>query len=276
MVDTAGLLADLDAESGALDAVVAALPADGWHLPTPSPGWTIAHQIAHLTWTDEISVRAATDPEGFTEALAAAAADVYGFVDQGALELLAEPGAMLARWRAGRRALATALAATPPGTRLPWFATTMSPASMATARIMETFAHGVDVRDALGEPLAATTRLRHVAHLGVRTLGHAFAVHGLPVPDAPVRVELAGPGGDTWAYGLADATDRVTGPALDFCLLVTQRRHRRDLTLVATGPVADRWLDIAQAFAGPPGAGREPAGHETTPDHRPVAEVRGE
>jgi uncharacterized protein (TIGR03084 family) len=97
-----------------------------------------------------------------------------------------------------------------------------------------------------------------VAHLGFRTLGHSFTTHGRAVPDVPVRVELRAPDGTEWSFGPADAADRVAGPALDFCLLVTQRRHRTDLSLVATGPVADEWLDLAQAFAGPPGAGREP------------------
>ncbi|MEV1145439.1 maleylpyruvate isomerase family mycothiol-dependent enzyme, partial [Micromonospora sp. NPDC049799] len=163
-------------------------------------------------------------------------------------------------------ALAAALAAAPPGEKIPWYGTRMSPASMVTARIMETWAHGEDVADALGVVRPATVRLRHVAHLGFRTLGHGFAAHGRPVPTAPVRVELSTPDGATWAYGPADATDRVAGPVRDFCLLVTQRRHRADLALVATGPVADAWLDVAQAFAGPPGAGREPqAGTGTAP-----------
>ena len=131
---------------------------------------------------------------------------------------------------------------------------------MATARIMETWAHGQDVADALGVTRTPTARLRHVAHLGVRTLGHAFLAHGREVPDR------AGPGragrartATVWTYGPADAANRVTGPALDFCLLVTQRRHRADLALRRAGPVADEWLDLAQAFAGPPGAGRSPA-----------------
>jgi uncharacterized protein (TIGR03084 family) len=94
----------------------------------------------------------------------------------------------------------------------------------------------------------------------VRARDFAFAVHGLPAPADAFRVELVGPGGDLWTYGPEDAAQRVTGPALDFCLLVTQRAHRADLGLRADGPDADRWLDIAQAFAGPPGSGRPPKG----------------
>jgi uncharacterized protein (TIGR03084 family) len=134
----------------------------------------------------------------------------------------------------------------------------MSTASMATARLMETWAHGQDVADALGVVRPPTDRLRHVARLGVRTRDFAYGVHGLTPPGDPFRVELRAPSGDLWTYGPEDAEQRVTGPALDFCLLVTQRAHRTGLDLRADGPDADRWLDIAQAFAGPPGGGRTP------------------
>ena len=255
MVDLTALLAELAAESEQLDAIVTALPPAEWGRPTPAPGWTVAHQIAHLAWTDHVAQLAATDEAAFHASITTAP-DPARLVDDGAEAFLAPPAALLDRWRAGRASLAAALAAVPPGGKLPWYGTRMSPASMATARIMETWAHGEDVADALGVRRPDTERLRHVAHLGVRTLGHSFAAHGRAVPTAPVRVDLTGPGGDTWSWGPADAADRVAGPARDFCLLVTQRRHRADLALAATGPVADEWMDVAQAFAGPPGAGR--------------------
>jgi uncharacterized protein (TIGR03084 family) len=260
MVDIADLAADLAAESADLDARVTPLTEAEWARPTPAPGWTIGHQIAHLAWTDHVSRLAVTDLDAFASTLTSAADAPDRLADRGAAEFLAPPAELLARWRAGRTRLAEALIAAPPGVRLMWFGTTMSPASMATARIMETWAHGQDIVDALRMSRAPTGRLRHVAHLGVRTLGFAFAAHGRTPPAAPVRVELVAPDGQQWAYGPTDAADRVAGPALDFCLLVTQRRHRADLALVATGPIADEWLDIAQAFAGPPGAGRKPSG----------------
>ncbi|MFU8852722.1 TIGR03084 family metal-binding protein [Micromonospora sp. SL1-18] len=263
MVDLTALLADLAAESEQLDALAAALPPQEWGRPTPAPGWTVAHQIAHLAWTDHVAHLAATDAAAFFASVTATP-DPSRLVDDGAESFLAPPAELLARWRDGRATLAAALTAAPPGEKLPWYGTTMSPASMATARLMETWAHGEDLAEALGVRRPPTIRLRHVAHLGFRTLGHGFAVHGRPVPAAPVRLELAGPDGGTWAFGPADAADRVTGPALDFCLLVTQRRHRADLALVATGPVADEWLDVAQAFAGPPGVKRAPAGSGAT------------
>ncbi|MFI7072451.1 TIGR03084 family metal-binding protein [Micromonospora sediminicola] len=259
MVDLTALLADLAAESEQLDALVAELPPAGWDRPTPAPGWTVAHQVAHLAWTDHVAHLAATDESAFFASVTSAP-DPSRLVEDGAESFLAPPPALLARWRAGRSALADALAAVPPGQKMPWYGTSMSPASMATARLMETWAHGEDVADALDVRRTPTARLRHVAHLGFRTLGHGFAAHGRAVPTAPVRVELTPPaGGEPWVFGPAGAADRVTGPALDFCLLVAQRRHRADLALVATGPVADEWLDVAQAFAGPPGDKREPA-----------------
>jgi uncharacterized protein (TIGR03084 family) len=134
----------------------------------------------------------------------------------------------------------------------------MKARSMLTARLMETWAHGQDIADGLGVERVPTDRLRHVAHLGVRTVGFAFAAHGRPAPEVPIRFELRSPGGELWRWGPEDAADRVSGPALDFCLLVTQRRHRDDLALTAEGTTARAWLPIAQAFAGPPGEGRKP------------------
>ncbi|MER7459639.1 TIGR03084 family metal-binding protein [Micromonospora sp. NPDC126480] len=264
MVDLTDLLTDLAAESEQLDDLVSPLPAADWARPTPSPGWTIGHQIAHLAWTDHVALLAATDAEAFYASVTTAP-EPDRLVDAGAEEFLAPPAELLPRWRAGRSALAATLAAAPPGGKLPWYGTRMSPASMVTARLMETWAHGQDVADTLGVDRPATARLRHIAYLGFRTLGHSFAAHGREVPATPVGVELSAPGGATWAFGPADAADRVTGPALDFCLLVTQRRHRADLALDASGPVADAWLDVAQAFAGPPGAGREPRNAREVP-----------
>jgi uncharacterized protein (TIGR03084 family) len=254
------VLTDLTAEGDALDAFVAALPASDWMLPTPAEGWTIAHQIAHLAWTDGVATIAATDPQRFQDEVQSALTGMTDYVDRAAADGAAAPPAeLLASWRQGRAALAAALTALPPDRKLPWYGPPMSPTSMATARLMETWAHGLDVGDALGIAVTPTIRLRHVAHIGARTRDFAYLVNNRPVPTEPFRIELTAPDGDVWTWGPADAAQRVTGPALDFCLLVTQRRHRSDLALAADGAEADEWLDIAQAFAGPPGGGRKPA-----------------
>jgi uncharacterized protein (TIGR03084 family) len=259
VAEFAEVLADLRAECAELDGLVARLPDRDWAQETPAPGWTIAHQIAHLAWTDDVAALAATDPDEFAAQLQAALAQFDTFVDRAAEERAAQsPAELLASWRVGRTRLADALIALAPGTKVPWFGPPMSPTSMATARLMETWAHGQDVADALGVARPVTARIRHVAHIGVRARNYAYLIRDEAVPAEEFRVELDGPDGELWTWGPEAAAQRVTGPALDFCLLVTQRRHRDDTALSAEGTDADRWLDIAQAFAGPSGGGRKP------------------
>ncbi|MFB8121250.1 TIGR03084 family metal-binding protein [Streptomyces bacillaris] len=264
MSDVAAVVDDLREESGELDALVGALGEEAWRGATPAEGWTVAHQIAHLAWTDEVALLAATEPERFGDEVAKALAAPDAFVDEAADALVAAhaPRALLARWREGRRRLDTVLREAPAGTRIPWYGPPMSVASMATARLMETWAHGQDIADALGVTRPPTARLRHVARIGVRARNYAYAVRGIEAPGEEFRVELLSPDGDLIAYGPEGATQRVTGPLLDFCLLVTQRAHRSDLAVTAEGSEADRWLSIAQAFAGPPGPGRPPRAQE--------------
>ena len=257
MTNAGPMVADLRAESDEFDALVAPLPEARWAEPTPAPGWTIAHQIAHLWWTDRVALAAVSDVAAFAELLAAAAKDPTGFVDAGAEELAATPPAdLLTEWRLTRKRVHEALLTVPDGRKLPWFGPPMSAASMATARLMETWAHGLDVADTLGVRRAPTARLRSIARLGVRTRDYSFVVNSLAPPTEPFRVELRAPDGGTWSWGPPDAAQRVTGSAEDFCCLVTQRRPLSTLDITAYGDDAQRWLKIAQAFAGPPGPGR--------------------
>lgn len=254
------LLGDLRAESADLERIPVS---GGWDVPTPAEGWTVRDQIVHLAWFDDAAVRALTRPEEFRAEVREALA---GGLDTDVLvrERRSMPGEEVLAWfREARRAMTTALAGADPAARIPWYGPDMGLVSFTTARLMETWAHGQDVVDGLvaaGAPVKRepTARLRHVAEIGVRTRPWSYLVHGLPVPEAPVRVELTLPGGDVWTAGPDGAADVVRGPALDFCLVVTQRRHPADVDLAVSGPVAREWMSIAQAFAGPPGAGRRP------------------
>jgi uncharacterized protein (TIGR03084 family) len=156
-----------------------------------------------------------------------------------------------------------AFGATDPSARLPWYGPPMSVKSFVTARLMETWAHGQDIVDAVGADRPATDRLRHIAFIGVRARPFSYVNRGLDVPDGDVRVELTAPGGDTWTFG-ESSTDVVRGSALGFALAVTQRRHRDDTDLVIEGPLAQEWMAIAQAFAGPPTDGRPPAARSSS------------
>lgn len=259
-----GVLTDLAAESDRLDQAVAPLADDQWRLATPAEGWDVATQVAHLAWTDEVAVIAAGPREQWETLVARALEDPTGFVDAEALAGgRAAPDELLERWRTARTALQQTLRDLPEGTKLPWFGPPMSATSMATARFMETWAHALDVHEGLcaagliDEVPAPTDGIKHVAHIAVRTRDFAFSVHDLPPPAEPFRIELVAPSGELWTWGPQEAAQKVTGPAYDLCRLATQRIHRDDTTLLAVGADAEKWLTIAQCFAGPAGGGRE-------------------
>ncbi|MDQ2815052.1 MAG: TIGR03084 family metal-binding protein [Actinomycetota bacterium] len=263
-VDMVALAGDLAAESAVTRALVAGLDEAGWHRATPAAGWDIADQVSHLAYFDEVTVQSAVAPEEFLAALADYQAAGGVAPDDIAARFRDRAGTQLLAWfDAARAQLIATFSGLDPALRLPWFGPAMSAASSLTARIMETWAHTQDIADALGVSREPTGRLRHVAHIGVGARAYSFAVNGKPAPSAPVRVELippSAPAAVTWAWGPDDAAGRVTGPALDFCLLVTQRRHRDDVDLQIEGAAAQEWMAIAQAFAGAAGTGRKAAG----------------
>jgi uncharacterized protein (TIGR03084 family) len=259
MVSSRELADDLTAETADLLAILEPLPAESWETATPAQGWAIRDQVSHLAYFDDAALQAITDPDAFradfAKMLAAGIADPDRIAE---LYRDRKPSELLDWFGRSRRQLVDELASRDAKDRAPWYGPDMSLASMTTARLMETWAHGQDVVDALGLKREPTSRLRHVAHLGVRTMGFSYLLRDRPVPTEPVRVELTGPDG-SWTWGPEDAPNRVTGPAQDFCLVVTQRRNLADTGLRTAGPVAAEWMSVAQAFAGAPGQGR-PAG----------------
>jgi uncharacterized protein (TIGR03084 family) len=253
------LVDDLVTESVALRGVLDQLGPAKWSLPTPATGWSVGDHVSHLAYFDEMTLQSLVDPDQFrrhAELLTAGGGD---FPDRIAAEHRLRSGTDLLAWFLDARAvLVNAYRGVDPVRRLPWYGPDMTPASSITARLMETWVHGQDIVDALGVERAPSNRLRHIAHLGIRAVPYSFSVNHLPPPTQPIAVQLTAPDGDTWSWGPTDAVDRVTGDAMDFCLVVTQRRHRDDTGLVVTGPIAQQWIALAQAFAGPAGPGRPP------------------
>ncbi len=245
---------DLAGEHDALDAIVAELTEEQWSLPTPAAGWAVRDQISHLWFFDQRATLALRDPAAFAE-------DMKWLMASGGTNASVVPGRnmtgadLLAAWRADRADLLSLARTIDPSARVPWYGPAMAARSFLTARLMETWAHGHDVADALGVTCAPTARLKHVAHIGVRARPFSYMINSLPLPEAPIFVALTAPDGSMWEWG-EPAADRVTGDALDFCLVVTQRRHRDDTRLIVEGPNAIEWIGIAQAFAGEPGGGR--------------------
>lgn len=263
-MDVSQVRTDLLDEQQALDDLVGDLADDQWSAPTPSPGWTVADQVAHLAYFDRAAALAIEDPEAFAElkqafwevaVQGAAATDDYALAPFRAMA----PAGLVAAWRRDRSTLATASAGLADDGRVEWFGPSMGARSFLTARLMEVWAHGQDVVDALGLARQATDRLAHVARLGFITRSWSFVNRGLEAGDVAVRVRLDAPSGASWTYGDDDAPASVEGRAQDFCLVVTQRRHVDDTDLVLHGDAAREWMVHAQAFAGPPSDG-PPAG----------------
>lgn len=247
---------DLSLEYDALDAIVSGLDESEWNIITPFYGWTIKDEISHIAYFDEAAKLSATNQELFKKHMEKM---LEGFTDFDDMhqKVNAVGGRMpvselLSWWRKERTRLIRAYEKLDPKDRLPWYGPTMSARSSATARLMETWAHGQDIVDALKIKRPATERLKHIAHIGVTTFGWSFKNRGMEVPEEEVRVELTGPSGNLWTWGAEKTNEYVRGPAEDFCLVVTQRRNLADTNIQVKGDAAEKWMQIAQAFAGPP------------------------
>lgn len=250
---------DLAAEQDALGAVLVRLPDDAWNRPTHAPGWMVRDQVAHLASFDEAATRAIVDASAFRSEVAAANA-------QGSdLEAtyLARGRAMAPRevrgwWERASAELIEASRALDPKARMPWYGPDMSAVSFLTARLMETWSHGLDVVDVVGLSRPCTDRIRHVVFLGARTRAFSYVNRGLAPNEEDVFLDLELPSGSRWTSGDPTAPNKIRGSAEDFAQVVCQRRHVADTDLRVEGAAAREWMALAQAFAGPPGGGRKP------------------
>ena len=239
--------------------MLAGLDDPDWDKMTPAEPWTIRDTISHLAFFDERETQAISDPAKFADEINDRLTG--GIESYMALGLdrgrAMKPSQVLAWWRAARAAEVTAFEGVDPDTQLPWYGPPMKATSAVIARLMETWAHGHDVADALGVSRAPTERLFHIAELGVKTFSWSYLNRGLEVPTERVRVALRGPSGRERVWN-DQMSNSVTGPVDEFCLVVAQRRNFLDTSLIIEGEVARSWMEVAQIFAGPPGPGRPP------------------
>lgn len=253
---------DLLDEYRALAQLCASLSAQDWHKRSDFYGWTPWDEVAHLCYFDQTALQSVTQPEAFSAGAKALAKQLATGQEISAIARAhfadLDGPALLATWQGNYEALVAALAQQDPKARLNWYGPSMSAKSFATARLMETWAHGQDIWDVMRLARPASHRLRAIAHIGVSTFGWTFVNRQLPVPAVPPYVELQAPDGSLWTWGEPSETDWLRGSAQDFCLLVTQRRHRDDTQLQWQGEAAQSWTRMAQCFAGPPVDGPAP------------------
>jgi uncharacterized protein (TIGR03084 family) len=243
------LLVDLAAEQRALQERLRAIDNDMWLQPTPARGWDVRDTIAHLADTDEMAIATATGALGSLNARAATAASGEDVTYQGVLHGRRRSGAeVLAWWEATAEAERLMFETLDPNARVPW-GIGMRPPSLVTARLMETWAHGLDVHAALGLEPVDSDRLAHIAWLATRALPYAYTLAGREPPPEPLRVELTLPSGAEWNTGPADAQNRITGPAGEYCRVFVHRIQLDEARgLRAHGPAATAALSVARAF----------------------------
>lgn len=250
------LLDDLVAEQRYLDDQLAALPDDAWQRDTPCRGWMVRDVVAHLAEVDDSAAGVASGAAQGMSGGERSADGTRSALQDSSRHMTRRQ--LLDWWRAARQRLQGALRPLDTRARLPWAGPPMSARSFATARLMECWSHGLDALDGAGLEPAHSDRLQHIAHLGVITRQFAYLTRGMEPNNEPLRVELTLPSGAAWSRGEADAVNRIAGEAPDFCRVVTQRIHYRDTALSYTPGAAEEFLQVAQAFAGPPGEGRLP------------------
>ena len=254
---------DLLHEVEALSRLLTTLEPDDWNRPTAFLDWTPWDVVAHLHQTDLVALAALRGEEAF-----AAERDAFnqnakrgGTQQQMARDRFGEisPMELIDRWQETCREMAEQLGASDPERRLPWFGPDMGVRMFTTARYMETWAHGQEVFDLVGVRREYDDRIKNIVAIGLRTFGWTFVNRGEDVPEPRPFLRLEAPSGEIWTYGDESNDECVKGSATDFCHVVTQGRNITDTHLEVKGPIATRWMSIAQCFAGapvdPPAAG---------------------
>ena len=247
---------DLREEADALYALLDRLDESDWARPTLFKAWTVDDIVQHLHDSDLLAAASERDPEEYARTRAA----IIARRDAGMTrveETRARLGdltgrRLLAVWRETLNALCSALERRNPNDRLKWSGPDMGVRMFATARQMEVWAHGQAIYDLKGIERTNTDRIRNIAVIGVRTFGWTFANRGETAPGAPPFVRLTAPSGAIWEWNDPGAAASVTGDAVEFCQVVAQVRNIADTRLAVAGDAAERWMSIAQCFAGPP------------------------
>ncbi len=247
---------DLVAEADELHAFLQTLDEEDWRKPTGFMGWTPWDVVAHLHFFDHASLKALEGREVFKDWRDELVKDfVKGRTNaEIARERFGELDAseLLRRWIETCHEMAGQLGESDASRRLPWFGPDMGVRMFTTARLMETWAHGQEVYDLKRKKRAPTDRIKNIATIGVKTFGWTFVNRKLDVPGPAPYVRLVAPSGAIWEWNEPSDTEYVRGDAIDFCHVVTQGRSVADTPLEVGGETANRWMSIAQCFAGGP------------------------
>ena len=243
---------DLGAEQERLEKILLGLDEAQWMSASGAPGWTIADVVLHLAQSEDAVLATATHGRlrgGLGAPVLGRAGET---MDERAAEAVrmerAAPAEVFERWQRARRAALAALTAADPDQPVEWMVGALKPATLATTRLAEHWAHGLDITGPLGADFPDTGRLRHIAWLAHRTLPYALGVAG--EPPATVRVEVTGPdGAEMWRFGPAEAESAITGAAGEFCRVAVRRLDPARTGLRASGPHGATALRLVRTYA---------------------------
>lgn len=240
------LLSDLVAEQQFLDQFLQKISAKDWGKPTPAKGWSIRDTISHLADSAELAADALNGGNRIETYRSAPDLDALRqeAVKKGRKMRYQD---VIEWWRGGRAKVVEPLSHMDSEKRIEWIAGAMSARTFATMRMMENWAHGLDIYAAMKSPIEDTPRIRHICFLGWKTLPYAFKTADMDY--SPVRVEVMGPGYAKWVYGPADTDQVIKGPAGEWARLAVHRIKRKDAkNLKATGEVAETALEVVRAY----------------------------
>lgn len=240
------MIADLEAEQDAIEAMVEGFSVETWLSPSAAAGWSLSDVLLHLAQSEDAVVSTIDGvPRGD-----------LGLVEGDTIDEIMEslvraergdPIAIFERWKRARRDAVAALRAADPEARFAWAAAPLRPQALATTRLAEHWAHALDIAEPLGLDYPDTDRLRHIAWLAHRTLPYGFEVAGQAA--VPVYVELTAPSGESWTYGDPEAPSRITGAAGAFCRVGAQRLPPQKSGLETSGPHGEAALRVLRNYA---------------------------
>ena len=251
------ILSDLVAEQQSLDQFLQRIRERDWKLPTPAKGWSIHDTVSHLAFTETFAADAIEQGQPFVDD--AHVDDVDEWTSRGVeLGRGKRYQEVIEWWRNGRASVVDALSRMEANDRIPWVINSVSAKGFASLRLMETWAHGLDIRAAMDGRLPVaedeeeaevdSPRLRHVVWLAHRMLPFAFEQAGETYPEDGIRVQVMGPKYASWVFGPSETDQVIKGIAGDFCRVAVHRMDVADTGLKAIGDDAETALRVLRAY----------------------------
>ena len=247
---------DVKLEADELNSLLKSLEKKDWISNTTFKDWTPEEVVAHLYYFDLMAIYSYQNKEKFKD-------EAKFLATTGGLSTSLERAVAVknrlevqdsedlrSRWYDSCIEMCSIFSTADPKDRMMWFGPDMGARMFITARFMEMWSHSQEIYDLMGTTRKYSDRIKHVATIGVKTFGWTYVNRGLSVPKDIPYVEIEAPSGAKWDWNTPNEENFVKGKASDFCHVVTQGRNIKETDLEVVGDIANKWMSIAQCFAG--------------------------